>query len=206
MRKYTQAGRQCTLLTGLGAPAGRRPLALRLHSDAFRVEPQPDPSPYLLGFRDTVSLPNPLQRSLEIRRGFEGIDGPGDGINASTVDFIAYMARHDPEALIWNIAPPYERNWAFFKLLRRIGPLQHRAIVLTTTDKAKLDSLIAQEPSAHLQVLGKPYQPARIIEAVKRAIDSERGQPPASWANSGKQQGSRVLPGIAETTTTPTLH
>ena len=137
--------------------------------------------------------------------GLEGIYGPAYAAHASTVDFVGYMDRYDPEALIWDIAPPYERNWGFFKLLRRIGPLQHRAVVLTTTDKVKLDTLVAQEPSAHLEVLGKPYQPELILQAVKRAIDHQRAQSSASSRASGTD-GPRVLRGISDITTTPVLH
>jgi hypothetical protein len=129
--------------------------------------------------------------------GLQAIQGPPVTGNPSTVDFAGYMARHDPEALIWNIAPPYERNWGFFKLLRRIGPLEGRAVVLTTTDKRKLDSLLFHDASTRLEVLGKPYAPALMVEAVKRAIDCQRAQSGPAWAVPGTE-GPRLRRKVAD--------
>jgi DNA-binding NtrC family response regulator len=148
--------------------------------------------------KDTVEMLACLLSSS----GLQGIQGPAAAGNPSAVDFLGYMARHDPEAIIWNIAPPYERNWAFFKLLRRIGPLEDRAVVLTTTDKARVDNLVAQDPSPRIEVLGKPYGPELVVAAVKRAIDFQRAHSRPSWATSGTE-GPRLHRRIADISGAP---
>jgi hypothetical protein len=52
------------------------------------------------------------------------------------------------------IAPPYDRNWHFFKLLRSSALLAHSALVLTTTHKQHLDTLAGTETGA-IEVVGK---------------------------------------------------
>jgi FixJ family two-component response regulator len=148
--------------------------------------------------RDTVEMLSGLLSGS----GFQGVEGPA---HASAVDFVGYMARYDPEALIWDIPPPVHRNWAFFKLLRHIGPLHDRAIVLTTTDRVALDALVSQDPTTGLEVLGKPYQPELMLAAVKRAIEAQRAHSTTSCPFDATY-GPRVLPGIAQISSTPTLH
>ena len=104
--------------------------------------------------------------------GMRAVTGPPNDVSAGRFDFVAYMAVHKPEAVIWDIPPPYDVNWGFFKLLRRIGPLQDRAIVLTTTNKPQVDALVSRD-SARVEVLGKPYDPQDVLDAVKRAIEMQ---------------------------------
>ena len=104
--------------------------------------------------------------------GLRPVTGPPNDVSAGKFDFVGYMAIHQPEAVIWDIPPPYDVNWGFFKLLRRIGPLQDRAIVLTTTNKAELDALVSRD-AARVEVLGKPYDPQQVLDAVQRAIASQ---------------------------------
>src|SRR5262245_24632109 len=64
--RYTggQPARPITPVDGLGAPAGVRPLALRLH-DALGFQPQANPSANLLGLRYTVAC---LDRSQTVEQ------------------------------------------------------------------------------------------------------------------------------------------
>ena len=55
------------------------------------------------------------------------------------VDFTRYMSMHEPEVVIFDISPPYHENWLFFKTLRNSAAMEGRGLVLTTTNKARLD-------------------------------------------------------------------
>ena len=85
------------------------------------------------------------------------------------------MATHKPDAMIWDIAPPYDRNWTFFNLLRTTTALGHCPLVLTTTNKQRLDELVGRDSGA-LEIVGKPYDLDLIVESVVRAVE----QPPGS--------------------------
>lgn len=83
-----------------------------------------------------------------------------------TVDFVSYVDEHNPEVVIFDLSPPYDENWQFFKTLRDSLPMQGRGSVLTTTNKARLDEVLGQDSHA-LEVVGRPKDLAEIDEAIK---------------------------------------
>lgn len=85
---------------------------------------------------DTVEM---LKTALT-DRGYRAVSGMTDTVKSGALDFIGFMGTHKPEAIIWDIAPPYDRNWNFFKLLRTADILKHCHVVLTTTNREQLDS------------------------------------------------------------------
>jgi CheY-like chemotaxis protein len=107
-------------------------------------------------------------------RGCVCVAGQVDDVKAGKVDFIAFLETHRPDGMIWDIAPPYDRNWHFFKLVRNLRLLDSCAIVLTTTHLQHLNALAAQDTGA-LELVGKPYDLAAITDSVMRAMD-QRGQ------------------------------
>src|SRR6202171_6193868 len=64
------------------------------------------------------------------------------------VDFGKYMDKHKPEVVIFDLSPPYDENWRFFKTMRDATTMKGRGVVLTTTNKNRLD-----------EVLGEDFQP-----------------------------------------------
>ena len=115
---------------------------------------------------DTVEM---LKTALT-ERGYRALSGTTDSVKSGALDFIEFMGTHKPDAIIWDIAPPYDRNWNFFKLLRTASVLKHCHIVLTTTHKKHLDSLAGQETGA-IEIVGKPYDLHAIVDAVARGIE-----------------------------------
>jgi len=82
---------------------------------------------------------------------------------------------------IWDIAPPYERNWNFFKLLRSARPLDHCHIVLTTTHKQHLDTLAGHDTGA-IEIIGKPYDLQVIVDEMISGIERRRRPGPTPVA------------------------
>src|SRR5216683_3409864 len=70
------------------------------------------------------------------------------------VDFGKYMDRHNPEVVIFDISPPYDENWQFFKTMRDAKTMRPRGAVLTTTNKDRLDEVLGEDSLA-LEVVGK---------------------------------------------------
>src|SRR5580704_19712815 len=54
------------------------------------------------------------------------------------VNFEKYMDKHNPEIVIFDLSPPYDENWQFFKTMRDANTMKRRGVVLTTTNKARL--------------------------------------------------------------------
>ena len=60
-------------------------------------------------------------------------------LKKGVVNFAKYVHKHNPEVVIFDLSPPYDENWTFFKTMRDDPIMQHRGIVLTTTNKDRLD-------------------------------------------------------------------
>jgi DNA-binding response OmpR family regulator len=82
------------------------------------------------------------------------------------VNFDKYMNKHNPEVVIFDLSPPYDENWQFFKTMRDANTMKRRGVVLTTTNKARLDEVLGEDSYA-LEVVGKPQDLHKIGAAIK---------------------------------------
>ena len=82
------------------------------------------------------------------------------------VNFEKYMERHNPEVVIFDLSPPYDENWRFFKTMREAQTMQGRGMVLTTTNKNRLDEVLGEDSHA-LEVVGRPKDLQQIDTAIK---------------------------------------
>ena len=110
-----------------------------------------------------------LLKLLFSEQGWRAVSGHADDVKSGALDFMAFVETHQPDAIVWDIAPPYDRNWRFFKLLRSLRPLEACTLVVTTTHKRHLDNLAGQETGA-FEILGKPYDIQLIVDAVLRDV------------------------------------
>ena len=90
-------------------------------------------------------------------------------LRKGVVDFPAYLREHDPHVVIFDISPPYEQNWTFFRTFRDDAAMQGRGLVLTTTNKDRLDEVVGHDSRA-IEVVGKPYDLQQIMTAIAVAL------------------------------------
>src|SRR3984893_17549239 len=90
-------------------------------------------------------------------------------LKTGKIDFARYLATHNPQVVIVDLSPPYEENWAFFKTMRDSDAMQGRGLVLTTTNKMRLDEIVGQDSTA-IEVVGKPYDLQQITSAIEAAL------------------------------------
>jgi CheY-like chemotaxis protein len=90
-------------------------------------------------------------------------------VKAGRSDFAAFLKLHDPAAIIFDIAPPYDANWAFVETLRVLPDMRGRGVVVTTTHKRHLEGLLGKSTGA-LEIIGKPNDIQEVIDAVRRAL------------------------------------
>jgi len=81
------------------------------------------------------------------------------------VNFDKYISKHNPEVVIFDLSPPYDENWQFFKTMRDSTAMNGRGIVLTTTNKDRLDEVLGRDSKA-LEVVGKTEDLQQIDEAI----------------------------------------
>jgi DNA-binding response OmpR family regulator len=84
------------------------------------------------------------------------------------VDFGRYMDKHNPEVVIFDLLPPYDENWHFFKTMRDAKTMKGRGVVLTTTNKNRLDEVLGEDSHA-LEVVGR----SRDLQLIDAAIKAE---------------------------------
>ena len=86
---------------------------------------------------------------------------------AATVERL--LREHQPDVVIFDISPPYLENWQFFKTLRDGGAMAGRGLVLTTTNKERLDETVGADSGA-FEIVGKPYDLEQIKAAIQAAL------------------------------------
>jgi len=82
------------------------------------------------------------------------------------IDFGKYMEKHNPEVVIFDLSPPYDENWSFFKTMRDAKTMRGRGMVLTTTNKNRLDEVLGEDSHA-LEVVGRAKDLQQIDAAIK---------------------------------------
>jgi DNA-binding response OmpR family regulator len=114
---------------------------------------------------DTVEL---LRYTFE-HAGFETVAGHVPDLKRGRLDFVEFIRRHDPAAVVIDISLPYLETWNFVRLLCDTESMRGRALVLTTTNKRALEEAVG--PTETIEIVGKPYEPDAILEAVRKAIE-----------------------------------
>jgi DNA-binding response OmpR family regulator len=94
-------------------------------------------------------------------------------LKKGVIDFARYLDAHHPDLVIFDISPPYRENWAFFQTLHHCKAMEGRSLVLTTTNKQRLDETVGKD-SAAFEIVGKPYDLAQIKSAIDAALDRPR--------------------------------
>ena len=108
-----------------------------------------------------------LLRELLAADGFRPVARFVPDFREGREDLDAFLQEHDPAVIIWDIALPYDRNWAYFQEASASAAARGRRFVLTTTNKRALEELVGPTP-AH-ELVGKPYDIEVLLAAVHRA-------------------------------------
>ena len=117
---------------------------------------------------DTVEM----LRECLVHHGFTSVvTGHIHDFKTGEADFPEYLRQHDPAVLVYDVSIPYEKNWTFLRLLLDSESMRGRKVVLTTTNKKRLEELVG--PTDAYEIVGKPYDLDQIVGAVKAVI----GQP-----------------------------
>ena len=115
-----------------------------------------------------------LVRMLRVRleqAGFIVFEIHIEEIKLGAANVESFLHQHDPRVIVYDVAPPYDTNWTFLRLMRSSKVMQGRAFVVTTTNKRALDELIG--PSDTVELLCKPYDLEQIVQAVTHALSTQ---------------------------------
>jgi DNA-binding NarL/FixJ family response regulator len=118
---------------------------------------------------DTVEM---LRVMLE-SEGMVAVSAHVSDMRRGHLDFAGFIAEHDPEVIIYDVVPPYDRSWLFFTHLRAMPTMANRRFVLTSTNPQRVLQVATPEQPVH-EIIGKPYDVQIIVDAVKKALDASR--------------------------------
>ena len=91
-----------------------------------------------------------------------------DDLKRGRLDMIQFVEEHQPDVIVYDVAPPYDTNWTFLRLMRNSKVMAGRAFVVTTTNKRALEELIG--PNDVVELLCKPFDLQQIVEACNAAL------------------------------------
>jgi CheY-like chemotaxis protein len=130
-----------------------------------------------LGMPHTVAILNSNEDVLEMLRfafedaGFNTVTAHVPDIKRGHTDFLAFLEKHDPDAIIYDIAPPYRDNWTFLQLVLSMDPVKRRKVVLTTSNRRLLQETAGEAVQA-FEISEKPYDIQEIVSAAQRGISA----------------------------------
>jgi CheY-like chemotaxis protein len=88
-------------------------------------------------------------------------------IRDGKVDLEAFLRTHQPRVIVYDIAAPYDRNYAFLQHLRSTV-LKGYTLVLTTPNIRQVERLVGRDVGIY-EVVGKVEDLDAIVRATKEA-------------------------------------
>jgi DNA-binding NtrC family response regulator len=115
---------------------------------------------------DTVEM---LRLMIETE-GMVAVSAHVDAIRRGKFDFGGFLDEHDPQVVIYDVPPPYDRSWLFLEHLRGLPSMKGRKLVITSTNPGRVQQVVTNVDEPVLEVIGKPYDMQLIVDAVKQKL------------------------------------
>jgi DNA-binding NtrC family response regulator len=113
---------------------------------------------------DTVEM---LRIVLE-NAGFVVVSTYTHELRGLQVDIEAIVRQYQPKLFIYDIAPPYDKNWREFLTTSSMPALKGINFIVTTTNCRHVKA-VAGEDREVFEIVGKPYDLDILVAAVKEA-------------------------------------
>jgi len=111
-----------------------------------------------------------LRAALE-RDGFTASCAHLADIQSGTLDLLAFVQRHRPQLVVYDLPRPYELHWNVLRLLKDTKSLEGAIWVVTTTDKKALEAAVGADGVVQI-IFGEPYGVDDVVGAVRTRFPS----------------------------------
>ncbi len=123
--------------------------------------------PVVAVINSTMDIVDILELCLQ-NEGYNTVGGLIPEFKRGQRNMLSFMEEHNPDLIIWDIAPPYEQNVVFLEMVQNLKVMEGMKWVYTTTNKAALKQF--SEKFKAMEIIGKPMDLEIIIDAVKKQL------------------------------------
>jgi CheY-like chemotaxis protein len=127
-------------------------------------------APVVAVFNTSSDIVDLLRFTFE-HAGFVVISAMTSQVREGTISLDHFVMQHDPDVVVYDIAPPYEENWRLLEHMWNTPALRDRPIVLTTTNAVHVRNLAGDRQL--FEIIGKPYDLDQIVSAARKALPPE---------------------------------
>ena len=92
------------------------------------------------------------------------------------VDVEVFVRQHRPDVAIYDVAPPYDKNWREFQHVSSMDAFKGIKFLITTTNVKRVREIAGDGPQLY-EIVGKPYDLGMIVDAVKKLTGRASIQP-----------------------------
>ena len=132
-----------------------------------------DRPPVIALINSTPDVVEMLRVALE-QAGFVVVSTFTHLIRTGEVDLESLVEQHQPQAIVYDVAPPYASNWNLFLHVSQLPGLKERTFVITSTNPARLRELAQTEDYEISEIVEKPYLLSQLIETIRSATARKR--------------------------------
>lgn len=136
------------------------------------------------GNHDALALVGKLLESA----GFDVVSALIPEVRDGRCDVNRMMEQHDPAVVVYDIAAPYEENWAMFQQLRATA-MRDRRFVITSVNPVRVERLAGRDDRI-FEIVDQPFDLDNIVHAVKEAARARRFIP----GNSNEKSNVTPMP------------
>ena len=91
------------------------------------------------------------------------------------VDLITFMTQHAPSVVLYDVAPPYDANWALFERLRSNPVMAKCEFVVLSANATHVQNLPGVDTHV-FEVIGKSRDLDAIVTATRDALQRRRSK------------------------------
>ena len=110
-----------------------------------------------------------MLRLIVEQQGLVAVSGHIDRIRRGEMSLPDFVEEHNPQVIIYDLVPPYDRSWRFLDHIRHSPKMLGRKFIITTTNAQRAREIIGDAEQV-FEIVGKPFDLHQFAEAVLRAI------------------------------------
>src|SRR5215203_51562 len=110
-----------------------------------------------------------MLRIMLEQQGFVVVSAYTFDLRDSKIDIEALVRQQRPNVIIYDVAPPYEKNWRLFEHMQAMPALAGIRFIITTTNVSHVRE-VAGSGHELFEIVGKPYDLELIVNAARQAV------------------------------------